>query len=191
VWARLPSGAAVLAGGGLQAADRRAAEEFYPRTLAGASLDVHGIVCGEPGAVKTNLPAEATATLSLRVAPGQAAASLADTLGERLARSAPTGATVEIERLAVAEPALVDPKEPRIRTCAAAVERATGWRAEPVRSGGTLPIMAALAARSIPTFLSGFALPDDGIHGPDERLRVEHLELGTVAAMAILEDLGA
>jgi acetylornithine deacetylase/succinyl-diaminopimelate desuccinylase-like protein len=152
---------------------------------------VHGIACGEPGAVKTNLPAEATATLSLRVAPGQSAASLADALGERLARSAPPGATVEIERLAVAEPALVDPEEPRIRTCAAAVERATGWRAEPVRSGGTLPIMAALAARGIPTFLSGFALPDDGIHGPDERLRVEHLELGTVAAMAILEDLGA
>jgi acetylornithine deacetylase/succinyl-diaminopimelate desuccinylase-like protein len=38
--------------------------------------------------------------------------------------------------------------------------------------------------------LSGFALPDDGIHGPNEHLRVEHLELGTRTAMAIFGAIG-
>jgi acetylornithine deacetylase/succinyl-diaminopimelate desuccinylase-like protein len=50
--------------------------------------------------------------------------------------------------------------------------------------------VAVLAARGIPTVLTGFGLPDDGIHGPDEHLRAEHLETGTRAAMEILRELG-
>ena len=62
------------------------------------------------------------------------------------------------------------------------MEAATGWRPAPVRVGGTLPVIAVLAAKGVPTILTGFGLPDDAIHAPDESLRVEHLELGTLAA---------
>jgi acetylornithine deacetylase/succinyl-diaminopimelate desuccinylase-like protein len=51
-------------------------------------------------------------------------------------------------------------------------------------------VIAVLAARGVPTVLTGFGLPDDAIHAPDEHLRVEYLETGTRAAMAILEELG-
>jgi acetylornithine deacetylase/succinyl-diaminopimelate desuccinylase-like protein len=37
--------------------------------------------------------------------------------------------------------------------------------------------------------LTGFALPDDGYHSPDEHLRVEHLALGVQAAEGILDAL--
>jgi acetylornithine deacetylase/succinyl-diaminopimelate desuccinylase-like protein len=50
-------------------------------------------------------------------------------------------------------------------------------------------VVAAMAARGTSVVLSGFALPDDGYHSPDEHLRVSHLELGVNAAMGILEAL--
>ncbi len=192
-WAALPDGARMLAEAGLVPADARAASEFYRRTVAAPSLDVHGISCGEPAAVKTNLVSEATATLSLRVAPGQDAVHLAHELDELIHAATPDGATVAIEELGVAAPALCDPRDPVVRAAMAAITRATGWPCVPVRSGGSIPVVATLAGRGIPTVLSGFALPDDGIHGPNEHLRAAHLEIGTRAAMAIIAaiaDLG-
>jgi acetylornithine deacetylase/succinyl-diaminopimelate desuccinylase-like protein len=189
-WAALPTGAESLAGAGLRPADPGAAEGFHLRTLASPSLDVHGIRVGEPGAVATNIPHEATATLSLRLVAGQDAAAVATSLDLLLRDAAPEGAEVEIEDLGVALPAALDPDHPVIRAAAAGIERATGWPAVPVRLGGTLPVIAVLGARGVPTVLTGFGLPDDAIHAPDEHLRVEHLEAGTRSAMAIIEELG-
>jgi acetylornithine deacetylase/succinyl-diaminopimelate desuccinylase-like protein len=190
MWDALPSGAESLAGAGLRPADPGAAEGFHLRTLASPSLDVHGIAAGEPSAVKTNIPHEATATLSLRLVAGQDAPAVAASLDRLLRDAAPEGAEVEIEDLGVALPAALDPDHPVVRAAAAGIERATGWPAVSVRLGGTLPVIAVLAARGVPTVLTGFGLPDDAIHAPDEHLRVEYLETGTRAAMAILEELG-
>jgi len=189
-WAELPNGAQMLADAQLAPADARAASEFYRRTVAAPSLEIHGLACGEPGAVKTNLVSSATATLSVRVAPGQDAHGIAAALDRLIAAGAPDGAEVAIEAFGVADPALCDPRDPVLRAAAAAITGATGWPCVPVRSGGSIPIVATLAGRGIPTVLSGFALPDDGIHGPNEHLRVEHLEIGTRAAMAIFAAIG-
>ncbi len=190
VWDDLPPGDEALAAAGLRPADPGAADGFYMRTLASPSLDVHGLACGEPHAVKTNIPCEATATLSLRLAGGQDAEALSEVLDDLLRSAAPEGAEVTIEDLGLALPAVLDPGHPVLAAAADGMEAATGWRPVPVRSGGTLPVVAVLAAKGIPTVLTGFGLPDDGIHAPDEHLRVEHLELGTRAGMEILRALG-
>jgi acetylornithine deacetylase/succinyl-diaminopimelate desuccinylase-like protein len=70
------------------------------------------------------------------------------------------------------------------------IEQATGLPVTPVGIGGSIPVVAAMAARGTSVVLSGFALPDDGYHSPDEHLRVEHLELGVLAAEGILAALG-
>ena len=46
-----------------------AADEFYVRTFAGTSLDVNGFASGSPDLVKTVLPVEARANVSIRLAP--------------------------------------------------------------------------------------------------------------------------
>jgi acetylornithine deacetylase/succinyl-diaminopimelate desuccinylase-like protein len=189
-WGALPPGARVLDEAGLRPADPAAAEAFYRRTTAEPSLDVHGLTCGDPSAVKTNLPAEATATLSLRVAPGQDAHALAEALDRLIRGAAPPGAEVTIEDHGVARPALLDPRTPALAAAMRAIASATGWPCVPIRSGGSIPVVAALAARGVPTVLGGFALPDDAIHAPDEHLRFAHLETGTRAAMEILTELG-
>lgn len=189
-WNDLPPGAEALATAGLRPADPGAADGFYMRTLASPSLDVHGLACGEPSAVKTNVPSEASATLSLRLAGGQDADHVAAALDELLRAAAPEGAEVTIEQLGLALPAVLDAEGPVLVAAADGMEAATGWRPAPVRIGGTLPVVAVLAAKGVPTILTGFGLPDDAIHAPDEHLRLEYLEVGTLAAMAILRELG-
>ncbi|MGE0029052.1 MAG: M20/M25/M40 family metallo-hydrolase [Thermoleophilia bacterium] len=189
-WELLPSGAESLAAAGLRPADAGAAEGFYMRTLASPSLDVHGVAVGEPYAVKTIVPTEASAMLSLRLAPGQDADALAGTLDGLLRAAAPPGAELTIEDKGVAWPAALDAADPVLAAAADGIERATGWTPVPVRIGGTLPVVAVLVGRGIPTVLTGFGMPTDRIHAPDEHLRHEHLELGTRAAMEILRALG-
>ena len=190
-WGMLPPGAQALADAGLRPADPGAAADFYRRTVAAPSIDVHGLACGEPEAVKTIIPAEAAATLSLRLAPGQRAEESGRALEALLRAAAPAGAELDLQVLNGAEPALIDPDQPVLQRAAAAVEQAVGWRPLPVRIGGSIPIVAALAARGIPTILTGFYLPEDGMHSPDERIAVANLEIGTRAAMAILESMAA
>jgi acetylornithine deacetylase/succinyl-diaminopimelate desuccinylase-like protein len=189
-WAALPPGERALAEAGLRPADPGAADGFYMRTLASPSVDVHGLSSGEEWAVKTIVPAAAAATLSMRLAGGQDADAVGRALDDMLRAAAPEGADVEIEDLGRALPAVLDPHHPVLAAAADGMEAATGWRPASVRLGGTLPVVAVLAAKGIPTILTGFGLPDDAIHAPDEHLRVEHLEVGTRAGMEILRALG-
>jgi acetylornithine deacetylase/succinyl-diaminopimelate desuccinylase-like protein len=63
-----------------------------------------------------------------------------------------------------------------------AFERALGRRPVLVRTGGTLPIVPALAGRGIACVVTGFGLPDSQIHSPNERLVAEYVPLGIRAA---------
>ena len=186
-WARMPDGARLLAEAGLVPADADAGAAFAERTLASPSVDVHAIWCGDADAVKTVIPTIASAMLSVRLAPGQEAAVVGPALERLLHDAVPAGATCVIESRGDAEPALMDPDHPVMRTAAAAIADATGQQVLPVRSGGTLPIFASMVRRGMPTVLTGFALPDDAIHSPNERMLVANLGTGVRAAMAMLE----
>ena len=91
----------------------------------------------------------------------------------------------------LAEPSLFEPDLPAIVLAAQAIERATGTAPALVRSGGSIPVVAEFAARDIPTIVSGFGLPDDDIHAPDESYRLESLELGERTARELLTGLAA
>ena len=181
-WRELPSGADELSGQGARPLDPRAAEEFYVRTWAEPAVDVNGIEGGSPQLQKTVLPVQAEANVSIRLAPGQDPARIADVF-QRLAReAAPEGAEVEVELLSSSAPGLVDPEAPAVQLGLDAFERALGTRPLLIRSGGTLPIVPALQAKGIPTVVTGFALPESNVHSPNERLLVEYVPLGVAAA---------
>ena len=162
--------------------DEKAAEEFYLRTFAEPALDVNGIEGGSPHLQKTVLPDEAHANLSIRLAPGQDPDRIAPEVERLLREAAPEGADVEITKLSSAPPGLVDPESPAVQLGLEAFERALGVRPLLVRSGGTLPIVPALAEKGIPTILTGFALPDSNIHSPNENILADYLPLGVKAA---------
>ena len=189
-WAELTPGAEELAEQGARPMDAKAEEEFYLRTFAEPSLDVNGIEGGSPQLQKTVLPVEAHANVSIRLAPGQDPERIAAE-AERLMREAvPKGAELEITRLSSSRSGLVDPDSPVVQLGLDAFERVVGRRPLLVRSGGTLPIVPALADKGIPTIVTGFALPDSNIHSPNENLLADYLPLGVRAAAELYKEFG-
>jgi acetylornithine deacetylase/succinyl-diaminopimelate desuccinylase-like protein len=185
-WGELDSGEAALADQGARPADADAAAEFYLRTFAGAAVDVNGIVGGEPLLQKTVLPVEAEANVSIRLAPGQDAEEIALTFERILRDAAPAGATLDVERWSLAPAGLVDPNASAVKLGQDAFEAVLGTRPLLIRSGGTLPIVPALADRGIPTILSGFDLPEGNVHSPNERLLVRYIPLGVQTSREVL-----
>jgi acetylornithine deacetylase/succinyl-diaminopimelate desuccinylase-like protein len=173
-WQRLTPGEEVLAEVGGRPAYPGAGAEYYERNGADTALDVNELVGGEP---RTVLPVTASAVLSVRLAPGQSAAEIAPVFEGLLRGAAPEGAEVEIDAQ-LADPSLFDPEAPALTLAVAAIERATGVAPALTRTGGSIPAVAELAARGIPTVVTGFVLPDDAFHAPDESYRLESLALG-------------
>jgi acetylornithine deacetylase/succinyl-diaminopimelate desuccinylase-like protein len=190
-WRELPAGADELADQGARPMDPRAAEDFYLRTTSEPALDVNGLASGSAFAQKTVLPVRADANVSIRLAPGQDPEEIAVEFERLLRHGLTAGAELEIERMGFGPPAVFDPGSPAIELGVRAFERAVGVRPALIRSGGTLPIAAALAKRDIPTVITGFSLPDSAIHSPNERLRADYIPLGIAAARALFEEFAA
>jgi acetylornithine deacetylase/succinyl-diaminopimelate desuccinylase-like protein len=183
-WAALPPGADEMRNQGARPLDAKAEEEFYLRTWAEPSADVNGIIGGKPGLRNTTLSVEASGEFTIRLAPGQEVEAIG-AAAERLVReAAPESAEVDV-RWSGAPPGLVQPDEPAIRLGLDAFERTLGVRPLLVRSGGTLPIMPALADQGIPTILTGFGLPESNVHSPNERFLVRYFDQGVAAAAAL------
>ena len=136
------------------------------------------------------MPASARATVSLRLAPGQRAAEIGPVLERLLRDAAPADADVTMA-WHHADPSLFEPDLPALVLGAQAIERATGAAPALIRSGGSIPVVAEFAAREIPTIVSGFTLPDDAFHAPDESFLLESLELGERTARELLKALAA
>jgi acetylornithine deacetylase/succinyl-diaminopimelate desuccinylase-like protein len=191
-WEQLPPGWGEIAAVGGRPVSAAAVEgvEFYRRTGADASLSINGIAGGDAENLRTIVPARAVAQVSVRVAPGQSGVQTRETLERMLREAAPANADVELD-FTDSEPSLFAADSPAIVLARRALERACGVPPALMRTGGSLPILAALAERGIPGIVTGFALPDDQIHAPNESFRLSSLELGLKASEALLAELAA
>jgi acetylornithine deacetylase/succinyl-diaminopimelate desuccinylase-like protein len=185
-WEALPDGATELAQVGARPADPGAAAEFYVRTGADASLDVHRISGGE---VRTIVPPVAVCDLSVRLAPGQDPPAIAAALEALLRDALPAGAELTFSA-DTAWPSRFDPASDPLRIARGALTRACGREPVAIRTGGSLPILTAFMQRGIPAIVSGFGLPQDNFHAPDESFAIASLDHGRRAARALYEDLG-
>ena len=190
-WQKQPAGADVLREAGAVPYDPQAADEFYLRTTAETSVEINGILGGKPGLKNTTVISEAQANFTVRLAPGQDPKAVAPEVERLLHEAAPGGATIEVEELeGSTRPGLVAADAPVIKIAQDAFESAFGIRPILTRSGGTLPIMPALADKGIPTILTGFALPESNIHSPNERMLVEFFPRGLDTIRELYTRLG-
>jgi acetylornithine deacetylase/succinyl-diaminopimelate desuccinylase-like protein len=190
-WASLQPGAVALAEQGARPADSRAAEDFYRRTWAEPAVDVHGVAGGSPQLQKTVIPARAEANLSIRLVPAQTVEAVVPEVERLLHEAAPAGADVEVELWSSTQPGVVPAASPAIPLAQRAFERVVGKRPLLTRSGGSLPIVPALAGSGIPTIVTGFAPPSANVHSPDERLAVEDLEIAISTAKELYRAFAA
>jgi len=188
-WKVLPSGSEELASQGARAVDGAAAEEFYVRTTAEPSITVNGFEGGSPRLQKTVLPVEAQANISIRLAPGQSPAEMAPVLEQMLHEATPDGASLQVELWSTGDPGFVDPAAPAVRIAQDAFEHVLGERPVLTRSGGSIPIVAALGARGVPTIVTGFTRPSSQLHSPNERIPTAALRDGLTTTVELLRRL--
>lgn len=181
-WRRLPPGEAQLEEVGARPIAAGAAAEFYERTGALPAIDLNHIAAGAP---RTVLPSEASAAVTLRLAPGQSASAMAEAFERLLREAVPDGAELELSHH-LGEPSHFDPDGPVLRLAGDALARACGVAPAFARSGGSIPIVAELAAAGLPTVVTGFSLADDAFHAPNESYRLRSLELGEAASRELL-----
>jgi acetylornithine deacetylase/succinyl-diaminopimelate desuccinylase-like protein len=190
-WTELPPGAEQLSHYGATPIALDAGDTFYSRTFADTSLDVNGIASGSPDLVKTVLPVEARANVSIRLAPGQEPAEIRSAF-ERLVRDGlPDGAELEITVKNTARPALTPTDAPAIQLAGDAFETVVGARPLLVRTGGTLPIYAGLVARGLPTLATGFGIESEAnVHAPNENVPEDAIDLGVATLREVFTRLG-
>lgn len=149
---------------------------FTPVERAGArpTLDVNGLYSGFIGTgSKTVLPAYAMAKISMRLVPDQDPKEVEDGLAAYLKAHAPDTVRWELNSLAGNKPSISDIHHPATRAMARALE--TTWGKAPLykREGGSVPIVGDMQRiLGVESVLTGFGLPDDNIHAPNEKLHL-------------------
>jgi acetylornithine deacetylase/succinyl-diaminopimelate desuccinylase-like protein len=134
------------------------------------TLDVNGIWGGYTGeGAKTILPSKAYAKISMRLVPYQNSEKIAELFKKHFLSTVPVGVTVKAEYLHGGE-AYVSPVDTvEYKSAVMAVEESFNKKPIPVRSGGSIPIVATFEkVLGIKSILLGFGLDSDAIHSPNE-----------------------
>lgn len=156
------------------------------------TLDVHGIVGGfiEEGA-KTVIPAEATAKISMRLVPDQKADHIFDLFRDRVQRLSPPGITVDVRLLHGDDPVVLPADSPYVLIAREALSQTFGRPCLLARSGGSIPIVTAFKRDlGLNTVLTGFGLPDDNLHAPNEKFSLQNFFGGIDAVIRMWTALG-
>jgi len=141
------------------------------RTGARPALDLNGIWGGFTGeGAKTVLPAKAHAKLSARLVADQDPKEVLGQLRAYFEANAADGVTWEVHQHSAGPGAIMDRESAYMRAATTALE--TVWGVDPIfaREGGSVPVVGMMQQMlGVDSIMLGFAMPDDGIHGPNER----------------------
>ncbi len=150
------------------------------RVWSRPTFEVHGIAGGFTGAgSKTVIPAQATAKVSIRAVPRQDPDAVVAAFRKWVKENTPKGIRTEVRVLNASPGLVVNPDHPAMRVAAEAFGDVFGRQTVFTRSGGSIPIVGDFAKHlGIPTILMGFGLPDDGLHSPNEKFKIENYYLG-------------
>jgi acetylornithine deacetylase/succinyl-diaminopimelate desuccinylase-like protein len=162
------------------------------RVWSRPTMEVHGIAGGFTGAgAKTVIPAKATAKVSFRLVPDQQPDKVIAAWKKFVADNCPAGIKAEVRVLSGAPASLVNPDHPAIAIAAKAFSEMLGRPTAFTRSGGSIPIVGEFERHiGIPTILMGFGLPDDGLHSPNEKFKLDNYYTGIKTVARFLEMYG-
>ena len=174
-------------------------DQFWAETIAPAAeratvyptLDIVGMWGGYQGpGIKTIIPAEAGFKITMRLAPDQDPSQVSGVL-KQYVESFGTD-TVDVECV-IGEEAWyfqIDTEGPWLEAVQAAIEATIGRRAQLVRTGGSIPILGVFN-RLIGVPMAAFAFGEgEGIHSPNEYLKIDSFFTGLEAAVRLYHNLG-
>ncbi len=148
-------------------------EEGYTtleRTSIRPTLDVNGIWGGYIGeGAKTVLPSKAFAKISMRLVPHQNSDTITALFKQYFEEKAPESVRVKVTPHHGGAPAVTPTDTPEYKAAYLAMKETFDKDPIPVRSGGSIPIVALFEeVLGVKTVLMGFGLDSDDIHSPNE-----------------------
>ncbi|MFN5879741.1 MAG: dipeptidase [Flavobacteriales bacterium] len=134
------------------------------------TLDVNGIWGGYTGeGAKTVIASKAFAKISMRLVPNQISSEITELFMKHFESIAPKGVKVKVTPHHGGEAAVTPIDSIAYKAASLAYETTFGKKAIPVRSGGSIPIVAMFEKiLGLKTMLMGFGLDSDAIHSPNE-----------------------
>ena len=134
------------------------------------TLDVNGIWGGYTGeGAKTVIASKAYAKISMRLVPDQDPVEITNLFLNHFESIAPEGTTVKVTPHHGGEPAVTPTDSIGYNAASMAYEKTFEKKPIPVRSGGSIPIVAMFEKElGLKSILMGFGLDSDAIHSPDE-----------------------
>jgi acetylornithine deacetylase/succinyl-diaminopimelate desuccinylase-like protein len=169
-----PTDAALLEDAGVSAGVGEPGFSLYERTTIRPAVTVAGCSGGYQGeGSKAVIPARASAKLDVRLVPDQQPGDIARRFAAHVERLTPAGVESRLRIRATTSPVSADTEHPAVQAALQAYRSGFGVPAVLRRLGGSLPVASFFQRRlGLPLLLMGFALPDDRIHGPDEKLHL-------------------
>jgi len=157
------------------------------------TLDVHGIVGGfTDEGTKTVIPARAVAKLSMRLVPDQDPDRLLAAVTERVRELATPGVEVTVTGLGQSRAALFGVEHEGVAAAQEAFAAAFGAPATLKRMGASVPVAADFQTALNPKMIvSGFSLPGDNFHSPDEHFALGQLHGGVDMLVRLAYGLAA
>lgn len=134
------------------------------------TLDVNGIWGGYTGeGAKTVIASKAYAKISMRLVPDQDPVEITQLFQTHFEKIAPNSVKVLVKPHHGGEAAVTPIDSVGYKAAALAYEQTFGKKPIPVRSGGSIPIVAMFEkVLGLKTILMGFGLDSDAIHSPNE-----------------------
>ncbi|MBP6994047.1 M20/M25/M40 family metallo-hydrolase [Candidatus Woesebacteria bacterium] len=151
------------------------------------SLDINGMSSGYTQAgVKTVIPRKAMLKFSCRIVPGQRVEKVISLVREHIEAHVPEGIKYELTSVESSEAFYAGVDNPWVQETAAKLEKVFGNPVRFSRSGGSIPVAEALQRHfGKPVILTGFTLPDDNLHAPNENYDEEMFWKGIEALKRI------
>jgi acetylornithine deacetylase/succinyl-diaminopimelate desuccinylase-like protein len=140
------------------------------RTGIRPTLDVNGIWGGYTGeGAKTVIASKAYAKISMRLVPNQSDEEITTLFSDYFKSIAPKSVSVKVTPHHGGEPYVSPTDIPAYVSASKAMETTYGKKPVPVKSGGSIPIVALFEAElGVKSILLGFGLDSDAIHSPNE-----------------------
>jgi acetylornithine deacetylase/succinyl-diaminopimelate desuccinylase-like protein len=134
------------------------------------TLDVNGIWGGYIGeGAKTVIASKAYAKISMRLVPNQNSNKVTKLFQKYFESIAPTSVKVKVTPHHGGEPVVTPSDSIAYKAASMAMETTFGKKPVPVRSGGSIPIVAMFKSElGLDSILMGFGLDSDAIHSPNE-----------------------
>jgi acetylornithine deacetylase/succinyl-diaminopimelate desuccinylase-like protein len=138
------------------------------------TLDVNGIWGGYQGeGAKTVIASKAYAKISMRLVPHQNSDKITELFKNYFESIAPRSVKVKVTPHHGGEPVVTPSTSVAYKAASMAMETTFGKKPVPVRSGGSIPIVAMFKSElGLDSVLMGFGLDSDAIHSPNEHYGV-------------------